>query len=407
MRLQGKRIVLGLTGGIACYKSAELCRRLMDHGADITVVMTEAACHFITPTTMQALSGNPVYIDTLDSRMENSMAHINLSRQADLILIAPCSADFIAKLAHGLADDLLSTLCLARGDCSLAISPAMNREMWNHPATQRNVSLIKSDDTLVWGPGCGAQACGETGDGRMLEPPQLVSETIAFFTPKALLGKRVLITAGPTEEPIDPVRVISNKSSGKMGYAIAQAAHEAGAQVSLVTGPTALPAPYGIDITYVQTARQMHQAVMNDAYRYDVFIGVAAVADWYVSNYSEQKHKKQDQSTGLALEFAPNPDILAEVAALPDGPWCVGFAAETNNLSEYAQSKRQRKNIPLIVGNLAQDTMNSDSTTMVLFDEQGEHPMPKLSKDEAATHLIQQIALRLAKSQQEAESDPS
>ena len=399
MRLKGKRIVLGLTGGIACYKSAELCRRLMDHGADVTVVMTEAACHFITPTTMQALSGNPVFIETLDSRMDNSMAHINLSRQADLIIIAPCSADFMAKLAHGLADDLLSTLCLARGDCSLAIAPAMNREMWAHPATQRNLSLIKSDSTLVWGPGTGSQACGETGDGRMLEPAQLVSETIAFFTPKALLGKRVLITAGPTEEPIDPVRVISNKSSGKMGYAIAQAAHEAGAQVSLVTGPTALSVPYGVDVTYVQTARQMHQAVLADAYRYDVFIAVAAVADWYVSNYSEQKHKKVDPS-GLSLEFAQNPDILAEVAALPDGPWCVGFAAETNNLSEYAQSKRQRKNTPLIVGNLAQDTMNADTTTMILFDEQGEHPMPKLSKDEAAGHLIQQIALRLAKPQQ-------
>lgn len=403
MRLKGKRIVLGLTGGIACYKSAELCRRLMEHGADVTVVMTEAACHFITPTTMQALSGNPVYIETLDSRMHNSMAHINLSREADLILIAPCSADFIAKLSHGLADDLLSTLCLARGDCSLAISPAMNREMWSHPATQRNISLLKSDNTLIWGPGCGAQACGETGDGRMLEPAQLLSETMAFFTPKALLGKRVLITAGPTEEPIDPIRVISNKSSGKMGYAIAQAAHEAGAQVSLITGPTALPAPYGVDITYVQTARQMHQAVMDDAYRYDVFIGVAAVADWYVSNYSDQKLKKQDAS-GLSLEFAPNPDILAEVAALPDGPWCVGFAAETNNLSEYAQSKRLRKKIPLIVGNLAQDTMSSDSTTMILFDDQGEHPLPKLSKDEAAGHLIQQIALRLAKFQQETDN---
>ena len=399
MRLKGKRIVLGLTGGIACYKSAELCRRLMDHGAEVTVVMTEAACHFITPTTMQALSGNPVFIETLDSRMDNSMAHINLSRQADLMIIAPCSADFMAKLAHGLADDLLSTLCLARGDCSLAIAPAMNREMWAHPATQRNLDLIKSDSTLIWGPGTGSQACGETGDGRMLEPAQLVSETIAFFTPKALLGKRVLITAGPTEEPIDPVRVISNKSSGKMGYAIAQAAHEAGAHVSLVTGPTALSVPYGVDVTYVQTARQMHQAVLADAYRYDIFIAVAAVADWYVSNYSEQKHKKVDPS-GLSLEFAQNPDILAEVAALPDGPWCVGFAAETNNLSEYAQSKRQRKNIPLIVGNLAQDTMNADTTTMVLFDEQGEHPMPKLSKEEAAGHLIQQIALRLAKSQQ-------
>lgn len=404
MRLKGKRITLGLTGGIACYKSAELCRRLMDHGADITVVMTDAACQFITPTTMQALSGNPVFIETLDARMANSMAHINLSREADIILIAPCSADFIAKLAYGHANDLLSTLCLARGDCSLAIAPAMNSEMWAHPATQRNLSLIKGDNTLIWGPDSGAQACGEVGDGRMLEPAQLVSESIAFFHPKALLGKRVLITAGPTEEPIDPVRVISNKSSGKMGYAIAQAAYEAGAQVSLVTGPTALSVPYGVEVTHVQTARQMHQAVMEVAYRYDIFIAVAAVADWYVSNYSDQKRKKQDQST-LDLKFSPNPDILAEVAALPDGPWCLGFAAETDNLSEYAQTKRVRKNIPLIVGNLAQDVMNTDTTTMILFDEQGEYPLPKLSKEEAARHLVQQIALRVAKSNHAAKSE--
>lgn len=331
--LQGKHIILGLTGGIACYKSAELCRRLMDQGAKITVVMTEGATHFITPTTMQALSGQAVFTRTQDERMYDSMAHIHLSRQADLILVAPCSADFMAKLAHGLADDLLSTLCMARGSCPLAIAPAMNREMWGNPATERNRHTLKEDGVSIWGPAHGVQACGEVGSGRMLEPGQLVAEVIAFFTPKSLAGKRVLITAGPTEEPIDPVRVISNKSSGKMGYAIAQAAFNAGAEVYLVTGPTALALPYGVQAEHVQTARQMYQAVMAQVAQADIFISVAAVADWYVSNYAEHKQKKQDNQ-GLSLEFAANPDILAEVAALDNAPWCVGFAAETQNLSE-------------------------------------------------------------------------
>lgn len=393
--LQGKHIILGLTGGIACYKSAELCRRLMDQGAKITVVMTEGATHFITPTTMQALSGQAVFTRTQDERMYDSMAHIHLSRQADLILVAPCSADFMAKLAHGLADDLLSTLCLARGACPLAIAPAMNREMWGNPATQRNRHTLKEDGVSIWGPAHGVQACGEVGTGRMLEPDQLVAEVIAFFTPKSLAGKRVLITAGPTEEPIDPVRVISNKSSGKMGYAIAQAAFNAGAEVYLVTGPTALALPYGIQTEHVQTARQMYQAVMAQAPKADIFISVAAVADWYVSNYAEHKQKKQDNN-GLSLEFAPNPDILAEVAAQDNAPWCVGFAAETQNLSEYAQAKRLRKNIPLLVGNLAQHVMSADDTTMVLFDDKGEHPLPSMSKQQAAQALIQAISERLS-----------
>lgn len=393
--LQGKHIILGLTGGIACYKSAELCRRLMDQGAKITVVMTEGATHFITPTTMQALSGQAVFTRTQDERMNDSMTHIHLSRQADLILVAPCSADFMAKLAHGLADDLLSTLCLARGSCPLAIAPAMNREMWGNPATERNRHTLKEDEVSIWGPAHGAQACGEVGAGRMLEPDQLVAEVIAFFTPKSLAGKRVLITAGPTEEPIDPVRVISNKSSGKMGYAIAQAAFNAGAEVYLVTGPTALALPYGVQAEHVQTARQMYQAVMAQVAQADIFISVAAVADWYVSNYAEHKQKKQDNQ-GLSLEFAANPDILAEVAALDNAPWCVGFAAETQNLSEYAQAKRLRKNIPLLVGNLAQHVMSADDTTMVLFDDKGEHPLPSMSKQQAAQALIQAISKRLS-----------
>lgn len=393
--LQGKHIILGLTGGIACYKSAELCRRLIEQGAKITVVMTEGATHFITPTTMQALSGQAVFTHTQDERMYDSMAHIHLSRQADLILVAPCSADFMAKLSHGLADDLLSTLCLARGGCPLAIAPAMNREMWTNSATQRNHHTLKEDEVSIWGPVHGVQACGEVGVGRMLEPNQLVAEVIAFFTPKSLAGKHVLITAGPTEEPIDPVRVISNKSSGKMGYAIAQAAFNAGAEVYLVTGPTALALPYGVQAEHVQTARQMHQAVMAKVSQADIFISVAAVADWHVSNYAEHKQKKQDNQ-GLSLEFAPNPDILAEVATLDNAPWCVGFAAETQNLSEYAQAKRLRKNIPLLVGNLAQHVMSADNTTMVLFDDKGEHPLPSMSKQQAAQALIQAISERLS-----------
>ncbi|NLY64154.1 MAG: bifunctional phosphopantothenoylcysteine decarboxylase/phosphopantothenate--cysteine ligase CoaBC [Alcaligenaceae bacterium] len=393
--LSGKRIVLGITGGIACYKAAELTRRLMDHGASITVVMTHAATQFITPTTFQALSGNPVYTETLDARMDNSMAHINLSRQADAIIIVPASADFIAKLCHGMADDLLSTLCLAKGNCPLIVVPAMNREMWSHPATQRNIQQLRQDKAAVWGPGNGSQACGETGDGRMLEPHEIVSETIAFFQEKVLAGKKVLITAGPTEEPIDPVRMITNRSSGKMGYAIAQAAREAGAQVTLISGPTALETPYDVQTVSVRTARQMYDQVMHYANRSDIFISVAAVADWYVSNFQSNKIKKT-ANTGMDLQFAPNPDILASVAALENGPWCVGFAAETENLLEFAESKRQRKNIPLLVGNLAQDVMNADATTMIFFDENGHQSLPVLPKLAASRQLIRHIALKLS-----------
>ena len=392
--LSGKRILIGVTGGIACYKAAELVRRLQDHGAIITVAMTHAATQFVTPTTFQALSGNPVYTETLDDRMENSMAHINLSRQADLILVVPGSADFMAKLAHGLADDLLSTVCLARGLCPLVVVPAMNREMWGHPATQRNAEQLRNDGVRLWGPASGSQACGEVGDGRMLEPDQIVYEAHAFFQNKALAGKNILITAGPTQEDIDPVRFISNRSSGKMGYAIARAAWEAGARVTLVSGPTALDAPYGVDRINVKTARQMHAHVMQLAPEQDIFISVAAVADWRVSNTQTQKVKKTGTQSGLDLALTENPDILAEVAALSDGPWCVGFAAETENLHEYAEAKRQRKKIPLLVGNLAQETMEADQSRMVLFDDQGSHPLPVLDKLDAARRLIAEIANR-------------
>ncbi len=393
--LANKRIVLGLTGGVACYKSAELLRRAQDHGAVVDVVMTEAAARFIGPVTMQALSGRPVFLDAWDARVPNNMAHINLTRGADAILIAPASTDFIAKLANGLADDLLSTLCVAKGACPLLVAPAMNREMWLHPATQRNVAWLRADGAMLLGPAEGDQACGEVGGGRMLEPHELLAELIAFFQPKLLAGKRVLITAGPTSEKIDPIRVITNRSSGKMGYAIAQAAREAGAQVTLVSGPTALAAPYGVTRLDVESAQQMHAAVMHACPDADIFISVAAVADWRVANASDRKFKKQAGGQAPALEFLPNPDILADVARLEAGPWCVGFAAETENLHEHAESKRLRKGIPLLVGNLAQHAMNADTTELVLFDDQGSQSLPVMPKLQAARGLIQAIAGRL------------
>jgi len=393
--LANKRIVLGLTGGIACYKVAEFLRRAQDEGATMDVVMTDAAAQFITPVTMQALSGRPVFQNTWDNRVPNNMAHINLTRGADAIVIAPASTDFIARLAHGLADDLLSTLCVAKGPCPLLVAPAMNREMWLHPATQRNIATLRSDGAIILGPAEGDQACGEVGSGRMLEPHELLAELIAFFQPKSLAGKRVLVTAGPTSEDIDPVRVITNRSSGKMGYAVARAAREAGAQVVLVSGPTALPQPYGVQRIDVRSARQMHAAVMNETQAADIFISVAAVADWHVANASGQKHKKQPGGLPPVIEFAPNPDILAEVAALKNGPWCVGFAAETENLSEHAQIKRRRKGVPLLVGNLAQRAMDADDTELLLFDDAGEHALPPQPKLHAARALVRAIAARL------------
>lgn len=392
--LANKRIVLGMSGGIACYKVAEFLRRAQDEGATFDVVMTDAATHFITAVTLQALSGRPVFTDAWDPRVPNNMAHIQLTRGADAIVIAPASTDFLAKLAHGMADDLLSTLCVAKGNCPLLVVPAMNREMWLHPATRRNVARLREDGVIILGPAQGDQACGEVGDGRLLEPPELLAELIAFFQPKVLAGKRVVLTAGPTSEPIDPVRVITNRSSGKMGYAIARAAREAGARVTLVSGPTALDTPYGVQRINVETAREMHAAVMRETTGADIFIAVAAVADWRVANGNASKLKKDASGQAPALEFALNPDILADVAALPGAPWCVGFAAETENLYHYAEAKRRRKGIPLLVGNLAQNAMHADDTELVLFDDNGAQAFSRQPKLQAARALIQAIAQR-------------
>ena len=395
MQLTGKHIVLGLTGGVACYKAAELARALIKAGASVQVVMTEAARHFITPVTMQALTGKPVFTDQWDSRISNNMAHIDLTRHADAILIAPCSADFMRKLVHGAADDLLSTLCLARpSSVPLLVAPAMNVEMWENPATQRNVVQLKQDGVTLCGPTAGEQACGETGLGRMLEPEQLLEMLLAFFQPKLFQSKKVLITAGPTFEPIDPVRGITNLSSGKMGYALARAAHAAGAEVTLVSGPTALPAPYGIKMVSVMTARDMHDAVMAHVAHQDIFIAVAAVADWRVSEVSQQKIKKQN-GTSPELQFEQNPDILATVAALPKPPYCVGFAAESENLLEYGRIKREKKGIPLLVGNIGPQTFGKDENELVLFDAQGQHALARADKNTLAQQLIAEIARRL------------
>lgn len=390
MELSGKRIVLGVTGGIAAYKAAELVRLMVRQGADVQVAMSEGATHFVTPTTFQALSGKPVFTDQWDPTMPNGMAHIDLSRQADLILVAPATADFLARIVHGLADDLLATMVLARA-CPLLVAPAMNRQMWENPATQRNVAQLAVDGVGLLGPASGAQACGEVGLGRMLEPEEIVEQVIDFLAAKCLAGRRVLLTAGPTFEAIDPVRGITNLSSGRMGYAIARAARQAGAEVTLVSGPVALAAPLGVERIMVRSALDMHGAVMARAAASDIFIGVAAVADYRVANAAEHKLKK-DLGGVPAIELVENPDILAEVAALPGGPFCVGFAAESRNLEAYAQAKRQKKKIPLIAGNLIQDGFGGDDNRLVLFDDHGSHPLAPASKDVLARQLIEHIA---------------
>jgi phosphopantothenoylcysteine decarboxylase/phosphopantothenate--cysteine ligase len=398
MELAGKRIVLGVTGGIAAYKAAELVRLLIKEGASVHVVMSEAATHFVTPVTFQALSGKLVFTDQWDPRVANNMAHIDLSREADALLVAPASADFLAKLAGGLADDLLTTLVLAR-DCPLLVAPAMNRQMWENPATRRNIAVLRSDGVSVIGPACGDQACGETGPGRMLEPEEIVDETIAHFQPKLLAGKRVLLTAGPTFEAIDPVRGITNLSSGKMGYAIARAAREAGAQVTLVSGPVSLPCPRGVTRISVTSALQMHAAVLGQVADNDVFVAVAAVADYRPAEPLDQKIKKAAQAAPPAIELVQNPDILGEIAALPAPPLCVGFAAESEKLAEYAESKRRSKKIPLIVGNLIHDGFGGDDNRLVLFDDEGQHALPVAPKIDLARHLVAHIAALLEKRQ--------
>ena len=396
--LQGRHIVLGLSGGIACYKAADLARELARAGATVQVVMTEAAAMFITPVTMQALTNRPVYTSQWDGREPNSMAHINLSREADAVLVAPASADFIAKLAQGRADDLLSLLCLARptGTCPLLLAPAMNREMWAHPATRRNVAQARADGATVFGPGAGDQACGEVGDGRMLEASELRDELIAFFQPKRLAGRRVLITAGPTFEAIDPVRGITNHSSGKMGFAIARAAAEAGAEVTLVAGPVHLATPAGVRRIDVQSAQQMHDAVLPLAAAHDVFVATAAVADWRPAHLNLQKIKKEGgQKAPPVFALTENPDILASVAALPDRPWCVGFAAESEDLLRHAQAKRARKNVPLLVGNLGPATFGRDDNSLLLVDADGHRELPRNHKLALARELVHEIARRL------------
>ncbi|MDI1246325.1 MAG: bifunctional phosphopantothenoylcysteine decarboxylase/phosphopantothenate--cysteine ligase CoaBC [Rhodoferax sp.] len=400
--LAEKHIVLGLSGGIACYKSAELCRLLIKAGASVQVVMTQAAEQFMTPVTMQALSQRPVYGSQWDTRAANNMAHINLTREADLCLMAPASADLIAKLAHGQADDLLSLMCLARpaDRVPLLIAPAMNREMWQHPATQRNVAQVQADGALVLGVGHGDQACGETGDGRMLEPLELLDEVIAFFQPKLLTGQHLLVTAGPTYEAIDPVRGITNLSSGKMGFAIARAARESGATVTLVAGPVSLPTPRGVHRVNVQSARDMLAAVTAHEPQASVFIATSAVADWRPASASAAKIKKEGSGQPPELQFVENPDILASLAQSERGKsralYCVGFAAESHDLLVNAQAKRQRKGVPLLVGNIGPDTFGQDDNSLLLVDEVGTRELSRDSKLALARKLIAEIAQRLA-----------
>ena len=401
--LHGKRILLGLTGGIACFKAAELCRSLVKAGAEVQVVMTEAAAQFITPVTMQALSGKAVYTSQWDAREGNNMAHINLSREADAILIAPASADFMAKLIHGKADELLSLTCLARPlqKVPLILAPAMNREMWAHPATQRNVAQLKADGTHVLDVGQGDQACGETGDGHMLEAEEIVEELQAFWTPKCFTGQHVLITAGPTYEAIDPVRGITNLSSGKMGFAIARAARHAGAQVTLVAGPVSLPTPRGVKRVDVRSAMQMNEAVQQSTANAQVFIAAAAVADWRPALAADQKIKKNGSGDTPELRFVENPDILATVAqstrAQSGALFCVGFAAESHDLLAHATAKRARKGVPLLVGNIGPSTFGQDDNALLLVDAQGAKEFPRDTKTKLAYDLIQDIAARLGK----------
>lgn len=398
--LSGKHVVLGLSGGIACYKAAEFCRGLIKAGATVQVVMTESATRFITVATMQALSGRPVVLSQWDERQPNHMPHINLGREADVVVVAPASADFIARLAQGRADDLLSLLCLARPieRVPLLLAPAMNREMWAHPATQRNVTQVQADGAVVLGVGVGDQACGETGDGRMLEPDELLYEVQRHFQPKTLQGRHVLVTAGPTFEAIDPVRGLTNLSSGKMGFAIARAAHEAGAQVTLVAGPVGLPTPRGVQRIDVKSALDMQAAVQATAPRADVFVAAAAVADWRPASAADQKIKKDGSGATPTLSFVENPDILAGVAAseraLSGALYCVGFAAESHDLLAHAQAKRARKGVPLLVGNIGPDTFGRDDNALLLVDAHGSTELPRADKLSLARQLVGEIARR-------------
>ena len=389
---KNKSIVLGITGGIAAYKAAELVRLLVKENIEVQVVMTEAACQFITPVTMQALSGKTVFKDMWDASIHNGMPHIELSRSADAILVAPASADFMSKLAGGCADDLLSTLCLAR-DCPLLVAPAMNKQMWENPATQRNVTQLMADGINILGPASGEQACGESGLGRMLEAEELLHLVKAHFQPKLLHGKKILVTAGATLEMIDPVRAITNLSSGKMGYAIAQKAADMGAQVTLVSGAASLDCPRNVKFISAPSAEAMYQSVMSHIAKQDIFISVAAVADYSPLQISTQKIKKS--KSPLTLELKLNKDILAEVASLPNAPFCVGFAAESENLLAHAEAKRQAKKLPLIVANLIHESMGQDENSVTLLDEHGSHTLQRASKEIVAQALLEHIANRI------------
>jgi phosphopantothenoylcysteine decarboxylase/phosphopantothenate--cysteine ligase len=394
MTLKGKRILLGLTGGIAAYKSAELARLLVRAGCDARAVLTPAAERFIGTATLQALTGQTAWSDLWDPRVADNMGHIELSRDRDLIVIAPATADFIAKVAHGLADDLLSTLVLARR-CPLLVAPAMNVEMWENAATQRNILALRDDGIAIAGPAPGDQACGEVGMGRMLEAQELLAEIESFFQPKALAGRRVLVTAGPTEEPIDPVRMITNASSGKMGFAIARACRDAGAEVTLVSGPVALATPAGVARTDVRTAAEMFESVKSAIQACDIFFSVAAVADYRVANRSEQKIKKNGGR--MSLDLVENPDILAWVAGRKNAPFCVGFAAESESLGAHAKEKRARKGVPLLAANLAHEALGADDNSLTLFDDRGEHPLGRGPKIDLARKLVAHVAALMAK----------
>ena len=397
--LQGKKILLAMSGGIAAFKVAELARSLIQEGAEVQVAMSDAATHFMTPVTMQALTGKPVYVSQWDARIPNNMAHIELSRQADVILIAPASADLMAKIALGLADDLISTICLAR-ECPLIVVPAMNKQMWENSATQRNVAQLQKDSVSVLGPTSGSQACGENGMGRMLEAHQILEGVIAFFQPKVLQGKKVLITAGPTYEAIDPVRGITNKSSGKMGFAIAQAALEAGANVELIAGPCHLDTPLEfsgkITRTNITSAQEMHAAVMSKL-DCDVFFSVAAVADWRVKNISAEKIKKSSAGSP-SFGFEMNADILAEVAKVSQTkkkPYCVGFAAETNDLERHAQEKRTKKNVPMLVANIGPSTFGLDENELLIIEDGKSSKLAKSDKLNLSRQLISLISKKI------------
>ena len=392
-----KKIVLGISGGIAAYKAAELVRLMIKAEYDVQVVMTESAAQFITPVTMQALSGKPVFVGMWDSQVDNGMPHIELSREADAIVIAPCTAEFVAKLLHGRADDLLSTLCLAR-DCPLLVAPAMNKQMWENPATQRNFTQLFADNITVLGPGSGDQACGEVGLGRMLEPNELMLDINAFFTPKLIAGKRVLITAGATLEMIDPVRAITNLSSGKMGYALAQAAADMGAIVTLISGATALTPPKNVTNISATSAEKMYQAVMSHVKNQDIFIAVAAVADYTPAKPSAKKIKKSEHANNqntITIALTSTKDILKDVASLPNAPYCVGFAAESERLIEYASAKRIAKKLPLIVANHV-SAMNSNENTVTLIDDAGAHAPITASKVDIAIEILKHVAKLIA-----------